>query len=56
VHPGLPEAAYGPIKYQSFANTVGELVDLLTVAAMAASLRERVSEHRRRACCWRLTV
>jgi len=35
-----------PIKHQRLANTIGELFDLLTVAAMAAGLRERVSEHR----------
>jgi hypothetical protein len=32
-----------PIKHQRLANTIGELFDLLTVAGMAAGLRERVS-------------
>jgi hypothetical protein len=35
-----------PIRHQRLANTIGELFDLLTVAVMAAGLRERVSEHR----------
>jgi hypothetical protein len=35
-----------PIKHQRLASTIGELFDLLTVAGMAAGLRERVSEHR----------
>jgi hypothetical protein len=35
-----------PIKYRILANTAGELIDMLTVAGMAAGLRERVSERR----------
>lgn len=34
----------GPIRNQWLANTGGELIDLLTIAGVAAGLRERVAE------------
>ena len=35
----------GPVRRQWLVNTAGELVDLLTVAGLAAGLRERVTTH-----------
>jgi hypothetical protein len=35
----------GPVRRRSLVNTAGELIDLLTVAALAAGLRERVTTH-----------
>lgn len=35
----------GPVRRRWLVNTVGELIDLLTVAGLAAGLRERVTTH-----------
>jgi hypothetical protein len=34
-----------PVRHQRLARTAGELLDLLTVAGMAAGLKERLAEH-----------
>ncbi|MGI8576788.1 MAG: hypothetical protein ACR2KG_02495 [Nocardioidaceae bacterium] len=36
----------GPVRRVWLTNTAGEMIDLLTIAGMAAGLRERVAPHR----------
>lgn len=47
-HSGSAQAADGPIEHIRLGRTAGEFIDALTVAGMAAGLRERVEDADRR--------